>query len=200
MLQVRRHPFVNATTLRNALRNAVRVNISTQTVHKSLRQSGFRSRRACIRIPLTRLHKQACPNWAQDYVNWTDTDWDPVLFTDESRYSLDFTDRRTRVWRRRGERFYYAYISEHDHYGGGSIMVCAGISRGGRTDLHIVMRGLMTGVRYRDDTMDVCVRPYAGAIGPLFILMDDNARPHRAREIEECIQQETIVRMDWPAC
>ena len=79
--------------LRNELRDAVGVNISTQTVR--LRQSGLQSRTPCIRIPLTRLHKQARLNWAQDHVNWTDDDCGPVLFTDES--SLDFTNRRARV-------------------------------------------------------------------------------------------------------
>ena len=79
-------------------------------------------------------------------------------------------------------------------------MVWACISRGGRTDLHIVMRGMMTGVRYRDDILDIVVRPSAGAIEPQFIFMDDNARPHCARVVEEYLQQETIVRMDWPAC
>ena len=79
-------------------------------------------------------------------------------------------------------------------------MVWAGISRGGRTDLLIVMRGMMTGVRHMDEILDVYVRPYAGAIGPQFILMDDKARPHRARVVEDCLQQETIVRMYWPAC
>ena len=75
VLQTRRHPFVNATTLRNELRNAVGVNISTQTLHNSLQQSGLRSRRACIRIPFTRPHKQARLNWTRDHVNWTDNDW-----------------------------------------------------------------------------------------------------------------------------
>ena len=58
----------------------------------------------------------------------------------------------------------------------------------------------MTGVRYMDDILDIYARPYAGALGPQFILMDDNARPHRARVVDEYLQQETIVRMDWPAC
>ena len=57
----------------------------------------------------------------------------------------------------------------------------------------------MTGVRYRNEILDVYVRPYAGAVGPEFILMNDNARPHRARVVEQYLQQETIVRMDWPA-
>ena len=59
VVQARRHPFENATTLQNELRNAVGVNISTHTGHNIHGQRGLRSRRECIRIPLTRRHKQA---------------------------------------------------------------------------------------------------------------------------------------------
>ena len=45
-------------------------------------------------------------------------------------------------------------------------MVWAGNSRGGRTDPHIVIKGMMTGLCYRNDILDVYVRLYAGAIGP----------------------------------
>ena len=83
VVQATRHPFVNATTLRKEFGNAVDVNISTQTVRNRLWQSCLRSRKACIRFPLTRLHKQARLDWAQDHVNFTDNDCDPVLFTDE---------------------------------------------------------------------------------------------------------------------
>ena len=69
VVKARRHPFVNATTLRNELRNVLGVNISTQTFHNCLRLSGLRSMGACIRTPLTRLH-----NWPQDHVNWTGND------------------------------------------------------------------------------------------------------------------------------
>ena len=58
---------------------------------------------ACILISLTRFHKQTRLDCAQDHCNFTDNDWDHVLFTDEYRYCLDFTDRRAKVWRRRGE-------------------------------------------------------------------------------------------------
>jgi len=43
------------------------------------------------------------------------------------------------------------------------------------------------------------VRPYAGAIGPDFLLMDDNAIARRARIVQDYLQRETIERMDWPA-
>ena len=57
----------------------------------------------------------------------------------------------------------------------------------------------MTGIRYRDEIHAPIVRLYAGAIGDDFILMDDNATPHRARIVNEYHQQETFERMDWPA-
>ena len=50
IIQARRHPFVNATTLRNEFRNAVGVNISTQTVRNCLRQSGLRSRAHTVNL------------------------------------------------------------------------------------------------------------------------------------------------------
>ncbi|GFT24371.1 uncharacterized protein TNCV_3252221 [Trichonephila clavipes] len=69
-------------------------------------------------------------------------------------------------------------------YRGGGILVWAGISLGGHTDLHVFHGGTVTGLRYRDEILDPYVRPYAAAIGNDFILMDDNARPHRARIVE----------------
>ena len=78
-------------------------------------------------------------------------------------------------------------------------MVWAGISMDGKTDLYVLPQGTMTAVRYRDEVLDVFVRPYAGAVGENFILMDDNAPPHRARIIDQYLEDETIIRMDWPA-
>ena len=122
-LQARRHPFWTATSLRNDLLNASEVNVSTQTIRNRLHNAGLNSRRACVRVPLTVRHRRERLDWAEDHVTWTQNDWVQVLFTDESRYCLDFTDRRHRVWRRQRERFHDANISEHDRYGGGSIMV-----------------------------------------------------------------------------
>ena len=36
------------------------------------------------------------------------------------------------------------------------------------------------------------VKPYAGAVGENFIVMDDNARPHRESAIERYLERETI--------
>ena len=172
---------------------------STQTIRNRLHEAGLRSRRPAIRIPLTRHHVQERLEWARDHVTWALNDWTPILFTDESRFCEDFTERRATVWRMRNERFADVCIAEHDRYGGGSFMVWAGISAQGKTDLHVIDNGTLKAGRYVNEILDVHVRPYAGAIGPDFILMDDNARAHRARITNRYLEQAAIVRLDWPA-
>ena len=81
----------------------------------------------------------------------------------------------------------------------GSVMVWAGISAQGKTDLHVIDNGTLTALRYVNEILDVYVRPYAGAVGENFILMDDNARAQRARITDQYLEQATIVRMEWPA-
>ena len=77
-------------------------------------------------------------------------------------------------------------------------MVWAGISAQGKTDLHVIDNGMLMALRYVNEILDVYVRPYAGAVGENFILMDDNARAHRARITDQYLEQTTIVRMEWP--
>ncbi|GFV15828.1 transposable element Tcb1 transposase [Trichonephila clavipes] len=75
-----------------------------------------------------------------------------------------------------------------------------GISIGGRTDLHIIRNGTLTGRRYADEILRPHVIPYAGAIGDSFVFQDDNARPHIVSLVVNMLEAETIQRMEWPAC
>ncbi|GBM77702.1 hypothetical protein AVEN_80305-1 [Araneus ventricosus] len=78
-------------------------------------------------------------------------------------------------------------------------MVWGGISLGYRTDLHIYRRGSVTVVRHRDENLDPIVKLHAAAVGPSFVLMDDNARPHRAAIVDDFLESERIAGMEWPA-
>ena len=117
----------------------------------------------------------------------------------ESRFHLSACDRRVQVWRRPGERYEDCNIVETDRYGGGSMMVWDGISYEGRRDLYMINGGTLTAFRYRDEILDPIVRPFAGAIGDNFILMQDNVCPHTARVCMDYLNRETIEVMDWPA-
>ncbi|CAJ0953592.1 unnamed protein product [Ranitomeya imitator] len=77
-------------------------------------------------------------------------------------------------------------------------MVWGGISLEGRTVLHVLARGSLTAIRYRDEIIRPLVRPYADVVSPGFLLMQDNARPHVAGVCQQFLQNEGIEAMDWP--
>ncbi|GFY30024.1 uncharacterized protein TNCV_4073371 [Trichonephila clavipes] len=116
-----------------------------------LHEGGLYARRPMVCIPLTPRHRVARRRWAAEHRDWEQHDWSQVLFTDESRFSLECDTRRVLVWRDRGTRNNPAFVRERSQY-----------RRAG--------------------------------------WMDDNARPHRARLVENMLEAETIQRMEWPAC
>nr|KAG5709915.1 hypothetical protein BaRGS_029957 [Batillaria attramentaria] len=71
-------------------------------------------------------------------------------------------------------------------------------SMGVGTPLYLI-RGKLTGVRYRDEIVRPIIIPTLRAMGRGSCLQDDNATPHRAVVVRDFLQRQQVVRMDWPA-
>ena len=151
--------------------------ISDRTVRNRLHEGGIRARRLPVGYHCPAPGSPTVFHHQNEQVHH----WHPVLFMDEIWFTLTACDRRERVWRHHGERYAACNIVQHDRFGGGSVMVWGGISLEGRTGLHVLNQGTLTAVRYRDEILRPIVRPYAGAVGPGFLRVQDNARPHVAR-------------------
>ena len=69
------------------------------------------------------------------------------MFSDESRFCLRKVDGRLRVWRRSGERFADVCVQEVTAFGGGSVMIWAGITATQRTPA-VIIQGNLNSRRY----------------------------------------------------
>ena len=72
-----------------------------------------------------------------------------------------------------------------------------GITLPNKTHL-IQINGNFNSNRYVAEILPLHVVPHAAAIGNGFILMDDNARPHRGRVVTDFLAGAAIERMVWP--
>ena len=70
-------------------------------------------------------------------------------------------------------------------------MVWKGIIVNGKTDLHAIENGILTALKYFNEILAQFARPSACSIGQEFILIDDNARPHRAHVTNAYLELDT---------
>ena len=70
----------------------------------------------------------------------------------------------------------------------------------GCTDLYRLHNGTMTSIRYRDEILAPIVRPNTGAVGPGFLLVHNNARPHVAKACSQFLEDEEIDTIQRPPC
>ena len=128
-------------SLNNESMNRTGVSISTQPVRNRLHEFGLNAMRRAMRVQFTRQHVQDWFDFAVIHIRWTIRDWTPVVITDESRFCLNFTDRRQLVRRKLKKRFHQSNVAEHDCCGKGSVMVWTGTNVNNKTDLYAFENG-----------------------------------------------------------
>ena len=193
-----RNRFLSVPSTAAATPGRTNNRISANTVRRRLAENGMKARRPYNGLKLTRHHRRNRAQWARNRVRWTRNQWNGVVFSDESRYLLERVDGRQWVYRRRGERYADACVTEVDRYGGGSVMEWGAISFHHRSRL-VVVPGNLNGVRYRDEILAPVVVPLMNANRGLTLFQQDNARCHTARVCTTYLQQQRVNVLPWPA-
>ncbi|GFW94920.1 transposable element Tcb1 transposase [Trichonephila clavipes] len=126
---------------------------------------------------------------------WNVTDWQKVVFSDESRFVLGTDNNRVRVWRRPGERYNSPHTALRHTDCTAGVMVWRAIAYNSRSSL-MVMRGILTGQRHVDDILRPHVGPFLNSL-PGATFQQDNARPHTARVAQDIPRH--FQTLAWPA-
>ncbi|GFX27267.1 transposable element Tc1 transposase [Trichonephila clavipes] len=100
-----RQALVYLTVTRSTIRSDVGVAIVPQTISRHLAEANLKSKCHFRALPLTPEHRQLRLQWCQARSMWNVTDWQKVVFSDESRFVLGTDDESVRVGRRPVERY-----------------------------------------------------------------------------------------------
>ncbi|GFV38412.1 transposable element Tc1 transposase [Trichonephila clavipes] len=95
-----RQALVDPTVTRSTIRADVGVAIVPQTISRHLAEANLKSKCPFRALRLTPEHRQLRLQWCQARSMWNVTDWQNVVFRDESRFVLGTDDNRVWVWRR----------------------------------------------------------------------------------------------------
>ena len=155
LLIARPNRIDNATQLQRPLLLATGRGASSKTVRNRLYQGAriVYVRRPMICIPLISCHCAARRRWAAGHRDWKKHYWSQVLFTDESRISLESDTRSVLVWRERGTRNNPTFVRERSQCRRAGWMARGEINIGGCTNLHIIRNGNLTGRRYIEEIL-----------------------------------------------
>ncbi|GFU05413.1 transposable element Tc1 transposase [Trichonephila clavipes] len=151
-----RQALVDPTVTRSTRRAEVGVEIVSQTISRHLAEANPKSKCPFRALPLTPEHRQLRLQWCQARSMWHVTDWQKVVFSDESRIFGGTGDNPVRIWSHPGERYNSPHTVLRHTARTAGVMVWGAIAYDSRSTL-IVMCGTLTGQRYVDDIL----RPHA---------------------------------------
>ena len=122
-------------------------------------------------------------------------EWNKIIWSDESKFTLFGSDGRIYVRRRVGEEYLPECVQQTVKFGGGSVwgcILCDGIGSLAKVDSR------MKGVDYID-LLSANLLPYMQSMGPKFIFMDNNAPCHRAHAVSQWMSNNSLRCMEvWP--
>ncbi|GFU72300.1 transposable element Tc1 transposase [Trichonephila clavipes] len=100
--RIMRRALVDPTVTRSTIRADAGVAIVPLTISRHLAEANLKTKCPFRALPLTPEHRQLRLQWCQARSLWNVTDWQKVVFSDESRFVLGTYGNRVRVWRHPG--------------------------------------------------------------------------------------------------
>ena len=144
--------------------------------------------------PLTAEHRKARLNFAKDHIDFGD-EWLSVMFSDEKKFNLDGPDGFHHYWSdlRKDEK-----VFSKRQFGGGSVMVWAGISFNGNTDIAF-LTPKMNSEDYQGVLETHLLPVFRETCGVNGTFQQDNAPIHNSASTKSWLSKNFIETMLWPS-
>ncbi|GFX11493.1 HTH_Tnp_Tc3_2 domain-containing protein [Trichonephila clavipes] len=119
----KRNRWSTTSDLSRQFSSATATTVSKQTLYRRLGHIGLYARRPVRCVQLTATHCLLRLTWSREHALWTPQQWSCVIFSDESRFSLQSDSRRTLIGRAPGIRYHQENAIERHRYGGAGWLV-----------------------------------------------------------------------------
>lgn len=187
------NPWLTSYDIR---REYLDLGLSARTIRRRLcNDFKLPSRRAAKKPLLSKKNIADRIAFCKKYRKWSARQWEKVMFSDESTFSLFAIGRRL-VRRPSGMRYDVKYVSPSVKHPP-SCMVWGGFSAFSKGPLHFLQSGqTMNGEKYLK-VLKIKLKLHMRLL-KCKTFQQDGAPCHRAKQVKEWLQQQRIEVLDWP--
>jgi transposase len=172
--------------------------VSYNTVRNVLENNSLYAYSPAKKPALSAKHIRTRFLMAQSWLGLTERELQSIVFSDESKFNLLYSDGKPFVWRGPDCRLMKENIIETKKFGGGSIMVWACFSYHGVGKL-VIIKGIMDAYRYVN-ILSSSLPPSLESMGVSdFIFQQDNDSKHTAKVTKQFFESRSIKVLPWPA-
>ncbi|KAI4872913.1 hypothetical protein NFI96_005295 [Prochilodus magdalenae] len=198
MRKVRNQPKTTWGELVNDLK-AGGTTITKKTIGNTLHHNGLKSCSAHKAPLLKKAHVQAHLKFASEHLDDSESDWEKVLWSDESKIELFSINSTRRDWGKRNADYDPKNTIPTVKHGGGNIMFWGCFSPKG-TGLLYRINGRMDGAMYRKILSDnLLPSTRTLKMGRGWVFQHDNDPKHTAKATKEWLKKKHIKVMEWPS-
>lgn len=179
--EIRKDPTVSSVKLAADLENYYGIQVCARTVRNHIHKLGFKSRVAARKPFINCINRRKRIVFAKKYLSMGFKFWKRVIFSDESKFNIKFSDGHVKIWREKNTRLRKEnLIPTFKHGGGRSVMIWACFGANGVGNLHFI-DGIMDHKQYinilkknlHESAQKLCC-------GRRYIFQQDNDPKHKA--------------------
>lgn len=197
----KRSRFRTVPDIRAEINETLSKPISAATVNRRLHEIGLYGRVAAKKPLLRAVNIRKRLNWAKKHLDWTIDQWKQVLWTDESKFEIFGSKRRTFCRRKPGERYKPECVKATVKHGGGSVMVWGCFSYDGVGSLFKV-DGILRKEQYHRILERHAIPSAIDLIGEGFVFQQDNDPKHTSKLCMNYLRSKeskgVLKIMEWP--
>lgn len=171
---------------------------STKTIRRYLNNEGYYGR-AGLRKPLiSEANRKKRLNFCKERKDW-DSEWNSIIWSDESRFMLFQNDSHHWVWRKPKEKYDVDCLIPTVKSGNQGVMVWGCFIKNSIGPL-VRLDGKVNSIHYKNLLNEYLLSFMNQLDNSIdYIFQDDNAPIHRAHIITEWKENNSIISLPWPA-
>ena len=181
----------------NTYKEELKLDVSRKTVNNALLEKGYKCYRAPPKLIISNNNIIARRNFAREHLNWNMEDWQRIVFSDESSFSLVNTNGRMMIRRKSNEALIDEAVQPYDNFAK-SVLVWGAISYDHMGPL-VRVEGTLDSASYIRLFNYRLRKWFPGLYNGEQVFQQDNAKPHIGSYAMNWFDKYDIEVMDWPS-